>query len=56
MGRKTEKDKSDTECRMDWSEGEREDGKTSWHVNHGGPRKVLGSGRRGSSTVEGEGQ
>ena len=39
-GRKTGKDKSDTGCRMDWSEGERGDGKTSWQMNHGGQRKV----------------
>lgn len=29
-GRKIGKDKSDTECRMDWSEGEQEDGKNTW--------------------------
>ena len=39
-GRKIGKDKSDTGCRMDWSEEERGDGKTSWQMNHGGQRKV----------------
>lgn len=55
MRSKSENNKSDTECRMDFPEGECGGGKTRWQRNHGGQRKVTFFKRK-SSTVEGEEQ